>query len=119
MIFSAPSYAEWVKVTSSSESELYVDFSRIRKKGGYVYFWQLVDLVQPNKFGDFSITSYSQGDCSVFKWKLLTATYYPRPMAGGTGKEQKALNKDWHYPGPQTLYEASLDAVCEFAENYL
>ena len=44
-MFSSPSYAEWTKVSKTVEGvSVYVDFKRIRKESGYVYFWLLKDL---------------------------------------------------------------------------
>ena len=40
LMFSSPSFAEWTKVTVSTDgSEFFVDFERVRKHGGSVYFW--------------------------------------------------------------------------------
>ena len=40
LMFSTPSYGEWTKVISNKSGDTYyVDFERIRKHGGYVYFW--------------------------------------------------------------------------------
>jgi hypothetical protein len=51
LMFSTPSYGEWTKVTSSGNgaNTTYVDFERIRKHGGYVYWWDLLDRLKPTK----------------------------------------------------------------------
>ena len=36
----------------------YVDFERIRKHGGYVYFWYLWDLLKPTNRGILSDKTY-------------------------------------------------------------
>jgi hypothetical protein len=53
LMFSTPSYGEWTKVTSSGNGAFtfYVDFERIRKHGGYVYFWRLHDYIEPDQWG--------------------------------------------------------------------
>ena len=59
LMFSTPSYAEWTKVGSNVEGDVfYVDFDRIRKHEGYVYFWELIDYLKPTKFGDLSNKNY-------------------------------------------------------------
>jgi hypothetical protein len=43
-LLSTPVFADWTKVdVSVSGNTHYVDFERIRKHGGYVYFWDLQD----------------------------------------------------------------------------
>ena len=44
VMFSSPSFADWKKVSENVDGDTYyVDFERIRKHGGYVYFWDLQD----------------------------------------------------------------------------
>ena len=53
LLLSAPSYAKWTKVGESvTGSTFYVDFERIRKHDGYVYFWRLHGRLKPTKYGD-------------------------------------------------------------------
>ena len=50
VMFSSTSFAGWTKVAENvSGDTFYVDFERIRKHGGYVYYWRLSDLLKPNK----------------------------------------------------------------------
>jgi hypothetical protein len=44
----------------------YVDFERIKKHDGYVYWWDLTDLLKPNEYGILSGKAYKQGDCKSF-----------------------------------------------------
>ena len=63
----------------------YVDFERIRKHGGYVYWWDLSDLLKPTETGMSSAKVYRQGDCKLFRYKSLSFSSYKEPMGGGTG----------------------------------
>ena len=46
LMFSAGSWAEWTEVSESVDGDkLYVDFDRIKKVNGLVYFWDLDDLL--------------------------------------------------------------------------
>ncbi|MDP7557459.1 MAG: hypothetical protein QF687_06205, partial [Nitrospinaceae bacterium] len=50
LLFSTPSYSEWTKVGENMSGDTYyVDFERIRKHGGYVYYWSLGDYLKPTK----------------------------------------------------------------------
>ena len=54
LMFSPPSYAEWTKVSEDVDGNtFYVDFDRIRKVDGNVYYWGLTDYFKPNKVGFF------------------------------------------------------------------
>jgi len=48
-VFSSTSFAEWTKVSENVSTTFYVDFERIRKHGGYVYFLWLSDYLKPDK----------------------------------------------------------------------
>ena len=81
LMFSTPSYAEWTKVgTSVRGDNFYVDFERIRKHDGYVYFWRLSNYLKPSKWGDLSAKLYNQGDCKLFRFKILGSSYYKQHM---------------------------------------
>ena len=92
----------------------YVDFERIRKHDGYVYFWQLGDWLKPNEDGDLSTKIYIQGDCKKFRYKYLSISYHKEPMGGGTGKDAKP-DKEWTYPPPDSVSETILKSVCQYA----
>ena len=72
LIFSSPSYAEWTEVVKSEKpspyedgNTYYVDFERVRKHDGYVFYWELVDLVKPSLEGYLSYRIYKKADCDV------------------------------------------------------
>ena len=96
----------------------YVDFERIRKHGGYVYWWDLTDYLKPTKDGDLSLKSYKQGDCKLFRYKYLSITESKEPMGGGTGDTPPVPEKykDWVYPSPNTVNEYILKRVCAYAK---
>jgi hypothetical protein len=113
VLLSAPSYAEWTKVSESVDGDTYyVDFERIRKHDGYVYFWRLGDLRKPDKDGDLAYKSYIQGDCKLFRYKTLVTSYHKEPMGGGTGEVDSNPDKEWKYPPPNSVIEIILKSVC-------
>lgn len=65
----------------------YVDFERIKKHGGYVYFWILSDYLKPDKYGDLSFKRYNQGDCKLFRVKPLSYVFHKQPM----GRDREPL----------------------------
>ena len=114
LMFSTPSYAEWTKVSKNVDGDTYyVDLERIRKHGGYVYWWELLDYLKPTKHGDLSDIIYKQGDCKLFRFKYLSDTYYNGPMGGGEPDSSSNVpDKNWRYPTPHSAHEATLQRVC-------
>ena len=92
----------------------YVDFERIRKHDGYVYWWDLIDYLKPTREGDLSVKNYNQGDCKLFRTKTLTEHSFTAPMGGGSVKvlELTKFHKKWMYPPPNTSAETILKQVC-------
>ena len=115
LMFSTPSYGEWTKVSDNVGGDsYYVDFERIRKHGGYVYWWQLTDYLKPTKPGDLSSRIYGQGDCKLFRYKWLSASFFKEPMGKGTSDSVELSPKDkvWRYPIPDSSTETVLKRVC-------
>ena len=111
-MFSSTSYAGWTKVNSSIRGNTYyVDFERIRKVDGFVYYWMLTDYLKPDH-GYLSIKSYQQGDCKLFRFKVLSVSFHKEPMGGGTGEIVNTKNPEWDYPTPNSSVERILKSVC-------
>ena len=117
-MFSSTSFADWKAVSEGVESgdTFYVDFERIRKHGGYVYWWDLTDYLKPDKEGDLSAKTYKQGDCKLFRVKGLSYSFHKEPMGGGTGKTDNEPDKKWNYPPPNSVSETVLKSVCKYAK---
>ena len=97
--------------TNSVGDTFYVDFERIRKNDGSVYFWVLSDYLKPTKYGDLSSKVYYEGDCKLFRMMRLSSSYHKQPMGGGTG-DVNTLKQDWSYPSPNSVIETILKKVC-------
>ena len=115
LMFSSPSYSEWTKGSEDGNGNtFYVDFERIRKVDGYVYFWLLQDSLKPKRHGILSGKMYNQGDCKLFRFKTLSFYFHKEPMGGGTGdvSEPIGINRNWKHPPPNTIDEFILKHVC-------
>jgi len=113
VMFSSPSYAGWTKVGENVNGRIYyVDFERIRKHDGYVYYWELSDYLKPSSQGDLSGKVYSQVECSLFRFKILSYSFHDEPMGGGTGIRVNEPDKEWTYPSPNSVNEAIIKKVC-------
>ena len=113
LMFSSPSYSEWTSVSKDVKGNtFYVDYERIRKVDGFVYYWILRDYLKPHQ-GFLSSKTYLQGDCKLFRYKGLSYSFHKEPMGGGTGDVySNKPDKDWTYPPPNTSGETILKSVC-------
>ena len=113
-MFPSASYAEWKKVDKNVDGDsFYVDFERIRKVDGYVYWWSLDDYVEPDKLGHVSEKRYNQGDCKLFRVKYLSVFYFENPMGEGKRLPIRTSNlQQWVYPPPKSVGEVLLESVC-------
>jgi len=114
LMFSSPSYGEWTKVVKGVQGDtFYVDVERIRKHGGYIYWWDLTDYLKPKYSGHLSDKVYSQGDCKLFRFKPLSSSFHKEPMGKGVAdKSTHTPSKDWVYPPPNSVSELILNKVC-------
>jgi hypothetical protein len=115
-VFSTPVFAEWTKVGGNVFGPFYVDFDRIRKHGGYVYWWTLSDLLKPTEQGHLSDKTYRQGDCKLFRYKDLSISTHKLPMGNGIGDSNSLKNTEWEYPPPNSVSEEVLKSVCKYAK---
>jgi len=92
----------------------YLDLGSIEERDGYVYYWWLIDLVEPLGVGRaMSVKSYRQADCNEFRLKVLKTTAYSEPMGKGTLVSRGEIKDDWIYPAPGSSGEMELKAVCD------
>ena len=108
------SHAEWTEVSRNIGGDtVYVDFERIRKNGGYIYFWELINFLKPSKLGYLSTISYIEGDCNIFRYRNLQISYYTEHIGRGTRSIfDSNPSKEWQYVPPNSTYEIVLKSVC-------
>jgi hypothetical protein len=117
-LLSTPVFAEWTKVSENADSTFYVDFDKIRKRGGYVYYWELGDYLKPNhktRIRELSAKIYFQGDCELFRLKVLSWSQHKEPMGEGTGVTESPKNPEWYYP-VSSKDNTILKRICKYAK---
>ena len=116
---SSASFAEWKKVSSSGggANTFFLDLERIRKHGGFVYFWSLEDWIKPDKRGYVSSKTYHKGDCNLFRYSFLSISDYKEPMGRGTGRNATYNDNEWSYPSPNSVGERVFKYVCAHAKK--
>ncbi len=116
ILISFNSYGEWTEVSETVHGSItYVDFERIRKKGGFVYYWALTNYGKRTTYGDLSSKVYYQVDCELFRYMYLSDSYYKESMGKGekTGGSNEP-DKEWSYPPPGSAQEYILESVCSW-----
>jgi hypothetical protein len=118
VMFPSTSFADWKKVSENMRGmTFYVDFERIRKHGGFVYFWYLTDYLEPTKYGNLSYKFYGKGDCKLSRVMVLRFSAHKEPMGGGTPSvTNDPKNPEWVYPPPKSSIETELQLVCAYSK---
>ena len=115
VMFPSASYAEWQELgkMQRNQTTVYLDFERIRKVDGHVYYWALNDYLKPTKNGDLLSKLYVEGDCKIFRARSLSWSYYKEPMGRGTGQVTTPKTPEWVYYEPNSMGEKILNAICD------
>ena len=106
---------EWKKITKGKNGHtFYLIPTEIIEKGKYVYFWQLVNYMQRDQYGDLSAKIYVKGDCQRLKFKWLRISYHKEFMAkdyAHIGLPSDIVS-DWQFPEKNTTSESVLKFAC-------
>ena len=111
-MFFAASWAEWTQVAGAGGIKSYVNFERIRKVNGLVYYWEVQDLPEPGADGELSFKIYRKVDCETFRQMTLSFSYYKLPMGEGPVAGTFNPSEEWEYAPPDSVREITLLAVC-------
>jgi len=113
-LFSNTTWGDWSYVVKGSKSQkLYYDKDRIRKSGKFIYFWELLDYLKPTEYGDLSVISYIELDCSIFRYKRLKIQFYNKSMGEGEQTSDMIPQDEWNYPKPNSISEIMYNKICE------
>ena len=99
VIFSSSSYSGWKLggVSENGESIIYENYESVKKVGKYVYWWSMVDYLEPYR-GLHSMKMYHKGDCRLFRIKTLSFIYHKKPMGRDKGITDNRPDPKWRYP---------------------
>jgi hypothetical protein len=112
LLFSAGSWAEWTVVAKNADgTKVYVDFDRIKKVNGLVYYWRVHERLEPFK-ESLSTKVYSKADCETMREMVLSHSEYRLPMAEGDAMVTFTPPAEWGYVPPDSIGENTVQAVC-------
>ena len=118
ILFSINGFAfNWGWIADGVDGDsFYVDVDNIKKHNGLVYYWVLVDLLEPFK-GRFGNVNSSIGkfkvDCGEEKRTWLNETYYSQSMGRGKIIIETTYN-EIYYPTPKEDGYAVMKFVCDY-----
>lgn len=115
-LFSINGYCEWVEITSSNSSTVYVEPSSIKKIGKNVRLWTLYNFSKSlyfEKVGSYkSFKSYDEYDCVEEKSKNLSILFYSDEMGEGNNIFTNNKGGDWNYQPPSSVGLSILKMSC-------
>ena len=121
LCFCVSAYAvNWKKVTEGFNHghSYYVDIDNIKKHNGLVYYWELVDYLEP--IGNVNSTIYKwKVDCGEEKLTWLSETTYSQSMGKGriVGDVSGEIKfKKIHYPKPESVGYEVMKFACDNAK---
>tara|TARA_B100001093_G_C26398439_1_gene830184 strand:+ start:53 stop:466 length:414 start_codon:yes stop_codon:yes gene_type:complete len=113
------SYADWFKITEDKKAGItfYIDSKRLNFDDDYVYYWNLIDYLNPNANGGLSLIDYRMGECKLLRYKILNQTHYLGNMGVGQSVSNLEPDKNWTYAKPNSAPETILSIICQVASR--
>ena len=107
------SWADWVEVTGSHRSTIYIDPTTIEKTGDVRRFLSLTNLVEPDKDGNLSHRNIEEHNCKEERYRSFQAEYFSGPMGSGKLTRTNSQPSTWRYAPPNSVGIEILNFVCK------
>ncbi len=116
IILSNIARAEWNAVSNTvDESDYYyVEKKSVRKAGNFHYYWRLVDKLEPDEIGYFSIKYYIKADCETRNIAVLSLNFHKQQMGVGEAFIYNYTDENWLYTPPGSVQDFELDVICTY-----
>ncbi len=118
IISASPAWAEnWAYVGESvGGHEHFVDADSIRKAKGFVYYWSLINRLEPSPSGTLSNKTYYKLNCDSQGSMTLTAEGYTSHMGKGKLNFSENPEPKWRYMKSGSIHGGINKIVCELVE---
>ena len=94
---------KWVYLGNNSTGDNYYgEINTIRENDKSVYWWFLVDRMQPHQQGYISFRGYAEVDCKIKRSKTLQYVFYKESM-GVTEIGRMTPTRGWEYSTPDSI----------------
>ena len=64
----------------------YIETETIKKSHGFVYYWTMMDALEPDEDGTLSAKSTQEADCDIARYQRLSYVSSQENMGRGTPK---------------------------------
>ena len=114
LMISFNSFGEWSLVTQTKQNEYYVDFDKISKNSGNVYYWMLSNFPSPPYAkGKSSVELYEVNCNPPIKSRQRAMYFYNSTMGQGSPVTDGSTNTGpWEYDIPGSIGEELSRVVC-------
>ena len=105
----------WQKITTARNGYVfYINILNIEESAKRVYFWQLIDYINPDEYGDMSAKIYIESDCINLRYKWISFSYHKESMAKDITVQKKPTEylSRWQIASPHSTSKAIMDYVC-------
>jgi len=115
ILFMAPAKsADWTAVSANHHAKFFVNEKSITRENGYIYYWDMGDLLGPIGEGIVSISSFNKVNCKTFLVKTLKTSFHKTPMANDNSKALTVTKPAWKQPPPGSASAKLMKFVCDF-----
>ena len=97
IVASSSASAEWSKLKETDDKTQYIDYTSIRKYGGFVRAWFLVDLKKKEELGNSSLVYVYEFDCREERRRWLSVYFFSGQMGLGETIEKLTTPEEWEY----------------------
>ena len=117
ILISFNSYGEWTRYGENTDNDtMYIDYSKIKDNKEFVYFWEMIDNLEPSSTGRMSSKAYIQSNCKTTQSKYLTFIFYNQSMGEGEGDPYTPDDEEWFYPPPESILYDIVESVCDYVD---
>ena len=107
---------KWEKVTTGHNGHMfYVDMYNIKEKENNIFFWQLINYVKKDEYGDLSAKILTKANCKKYKLKWIKISYHKEKMAKdhAISKKPSSTVSGWQSPHRLSTTKKVLEYVCK------
>jgi hypothetical protein len=111
----SPVMAEWIKVSTSEKSVIYMDSSISQRVGSNVVVWLLRDHTSPQYVGSqpfLSSKDQIEVDCQGKRIRRMYSSDHPQHMGRGASVHSEHGPMSWNNASPGTIVKRIVDIAC-------
>ena len=105
---------EWTAVSANHHAKFFVNEKSITRENGYIYYWDMGDLLGPIGEGIVSISSFNKVNCKNALVKTLKTSFHKTPMANDNSEALTVTKPVWKQPPPGSASAKIVKFVCNF-----